>query len=176
MIRLTHLSGSMQGTSSTSPKAVIRIGRGADCDVRFDARLDARVSTHHAEIRFEDGNYVVVDVGSTNGTLVNGKLVRTHKLRSGDKIAFGAQGGPEVRFDIEEGFHRNGAQLGLSYPAQVPAQRRPPPELKASPAPAPPSQDAAALAREAQLRIAQARAGSQGQPSGQTMFIMADTF
>src|SRR5258708_7541004 len=101
MIRLTHLSGSLQGTSSTSPKAVIRIGRGADCDVRFDARLDARVSAHHAEIRFDNGHYLVVDTGSSNGTLVNGKMVKMHKLRSGDKIVFGAQGGPEVKFDID---------------------------------------------------------------------------
>jgi pSer/pThr/pTyr-binding forkhead associated (FHA) protein len=51
LIRITHLTGSLQGTASLSPKAVIRIGRGEDCDVRFDARLDAQVSTHHAEIR-----------------------------------------------------------------------------------------------------------------------------
>ncbi|HYS11562.1 MAG TPA: transglycosylase SLT domain-containing protein [Myxococcales bacterium] len=181
MIRITHLTGSLQGTASLSPKAVIRIGRGEDCDVRFDPRLDARVSTHHAEIRFEDGQYVVVDVGSTNGTLVNGKLVRTHKLRSGDKIAFGAQGGPEVRFDIEEGFRSNGASYGSAYAVQAAAAvapvRRPPPNLRPPPAvAAAPSQDAAELAREAQLRIAQARASSKGQPSGQTMFIMADTF
>jgi hypothetical protein len=120
---------------------------------------------------------MVVDVGSTNGTLVNGRLVRTHRLRCGDKIAFGAQGGPEVRFDIEDNFRRNGTPHGVSSPVQAPAVRRPPPDLGRAPAPSPaPSQDAAMLAREAQLRIAQARAGSKGQPSGQTMFIMADTF
>ena len=150
-----------------SPKAVIRIGRGEDCDVQFDARLDVRVSTHHAEIRFEGGHYVLIDVGSTNGTLVNGKLVRTHRLRSGDKIAFGAQGGPEVRFDVEESF-RNPRGNGSSLPLQMPA----PPRPEAYP---PPSQDAAALASEAQLRISRARAGSGGRSSGQTMFIMADT-
>jgi soluble lytic murein transglycosylase-like protein len=170
LIRLTHLSGSLQGTASMSPKAVIRIGRAADCDVRFDANRDTLVSTHHAEIRFQDGQYVVVDVGSTNGTLVNGKLVRTHALRSGDKIGFGAQGGPEVRFDIEEGFRMarmNGA--GALMQVQAPVARRPPPEVKG------PSPDAAALAREAQLKISQARARSGGQSSGQTMFIMADS-
>src|SRR6266851_5560693 len=102
MDRLTNISGSLRGTSSTSPKAVIRIGRGADCDVRFDARLDAKVSAHHAEIRFDNGYYLVVDTGSSNGTLVNGKLVRQQKLKSGDKIVFGAQGGPEVRFEIDD--------------------------------------------------------------------------
>ncbi len=167
MIRLTHLTGSLQGTASMSPKAVIRIGRGEDCDVQFDARLDVRVSTHHAEIRFEGGQYVLIDVGSTNGTLVNGRLVRTHRLRSGDKIAFGAQGGPEVRFDVEEGF-RSPRGNGSSLPLQMPA----PPRPEAYPAP---NQDAAALASEAQLRISRARAGSGGRSSGQTMFIMADT-
>src|SRR4051794_30259464 len=127
MIRLTHLSGSMQGTSSTSPKAVIRIGRGADCDVRFDARLDARVSTHHAEIRFDNGNYLVVDTGSSNGTLVNGKMVKQQKLRSGDKIVFGAQGGPEVRFEVDNtgafkavNVGSNGNQHGYGQPMQQP--------------------------------------------------------
>jgi soluble lytic murein transglycosylase-like protein len=167
MIRLTHLSGSLQGTASTSPKAVVRIGRGADCDVRFDARLDARVSTHHAEIRFDDGYYEVVDVGSSNGTLVNGKLVRQQKLRSGDKIVFGAQGGPEVKFEIADDS------------AFVSTGRRPAPQIQGySPQPMaqqPPANENVNYAEEAQQRIAQARVGSQGAPSGQTMFIMADT-
>jgi pSer/pThr/pTyr-binding forkhead associated (FHA) protein/soluble lytic murein transglycosylase-like protein len=178
MIRLTHLSGSMQGTASTSPKAVIRIGRGADCDVRFDARMDTRVSTHHAEIRFDNGNYLVVDTGSSNGTLVNGKMVKTQKLRSGDKIVFGAQGGPEVKFEIDNGAMRaqtpsgNGAVAPRGY-GQPPMQAygSPPPGRKELA----PSGDAASLAKEAQMKIAQARVMSGGQPSGQTMFIMADT-
>src|SRR5207244_1428681 len=179
MIRLTHLSGSMQGTSSTSPKAVIRIGRGADCDVRFDARLDTRVSTHHAEIRFDNGNYVVVDTGSSNGTLVNGKMVKTHKLRTGDRIVFGAQGGPEVKFEVEStGKFAAGnpggnghAQRGYGQPPGPLAYGAPPPGRKELA----PSGDAASLAKEAQMKIAQARVMSGGQPSGQTMFIMADT-
>ena len=183
MIRLTHLSGSMQGTSSTSPKAIIRIGRGNDCDVRFDARMDTRVSTHHAEIRFDNGNYLVVDTGSSNGTLVNGKMVKTHKLRSGDKIVFGAQGGPEVKFEIDNNAgagrsatpangNGNGAQRGYGQPMQAPvAYGAPPPGHKELA----PSGDAASLAKEAQQKIAQARVMSGGQPSGQTMFIMADT-
>ena len=178
MIRLTHLSGSMQGTSSTSPKAVIRIGRGADCDVRFDARLDSRVSTHHAEIRFDNGHYVVVDTGSSNGTLVNGKMVKTQKLRSGDKIVFGAQGGPEVKFEVDNtgkfaavNAGGNGASRGYGQPPAPVAYGAPPPGHKELA----PSGDAASLAKEAQMKIAQARVMSGGQPSGQTMFIMADT-
>jgi pSer/pThr/pTyr-binding forkhead associated (FHA) protein/soluble lytic murein transglycosylase-like protein len=178
MIRLTHLSGSMQGTSSTSPKAVIRIGRGADCDVRFDARLDARVSTHHAEIRFDNGNYLVVDIGSSNGTLVNGKMVKTQKLRSGDKIVFGAQGGPEVKFEVDNTgafkavghSNGNGAPRNYGQPAAPQAYGAPPPGHKELA-----SADATSLAKEAQMKIAQARVMTGGQSSGQTMFIMADT-
>ncbi len=189
MIRLTHLSGSLQGTSSTSPKAIIRIGRGTDCDVRFDARMDTRVSTHHAEIRFDDGNYFMIDT-SSNGTLVNGKMVKQQKLRSGDKIVFGAQGGPEVKFEIDNsmpagmgqsasaGGNGNGSARAYGQPLQQPVQGYgqpqgygPPPMAKQSG----PSKDAAALAQEAQLKISQARAMTGGQSSGQTMFIMADT-
>src|SRR5512140_1304343 len=139
MIRLTHLSGSLQGTASTSPKAVIRIGRGVDCDVRFDSRVDTRVSTHHAEIRFDNGHYVVVDTGSSNGTLVNGKMVKQQKLRSGDKIVFGAQGGPEVKFEVDNtgkfaavnaGGNGNGAPRGYGQPAAPVAYGAPPPGHK----------------------------------------------
>jgi hypothetical protein len=132
MVRLTHLSGSLQGTCSTSPKAVIRIGGGAACDVRFDPALDARVSAYHAEIRFSQGHYVIVDVGSSNGTLLNGKVVRQHRLRSGDRLRFGGQGGPEVRFEIDDSVsavqaysNSGNAQPGsqLIQPIAVPAQR-----------------------------------------------------
>src|SRR5258708_40217454 len=102
MGRLTQSSGSLRGTASTSPKAVIRIGRGADCDVRFDARLDAKVSAHHAEIRFDNGYYLVVDTGSSHGTLVNGKLVRQQELKPGDQIVFGPQGDHQRRFELDE--------------------------------------------------------------------------
>jgi hypothetical protein len=171
MIRLTHLTGSLRGTASTSPKAVIRIGRGADCDIRFDARLDTRVSTHHAEIRFDNGYYQLVDVGSSNGTLVNGKLVRQQKLRSGDKIAFGQQGGPEVTFEIDEnvGFSPPNANGRAFAPTPMQGYAQHPMQKPVS------SDDSADLAQEAQQKIAQARVMSGGQPSGQTMFIMADT-
>jgi soluble lytic murein transglycosylase-like protein len=185
MVRLTHLSGSLQGTSSMSPKAVIRIGRGAACDVRFDPQVDTRVSAYHAEIRFENGHYVVIDVGSSNGTLVNGKMVKQHRLRSGDKLRFGAQGGPEVRFDIDDSIgavraysNGTGAASGvyaspgaLAQPIAPPPRVTPPVQVAARA----PDKDAAALAAEAQQKIAMARAMSGAESSGQTMFIMADT-
>jgi Transglycosylase SLT domain/FHA domain len=182
VVRLTHLSGSLQGTCSMSPKAVIRIGRGAACDVRFDPQLDTRVSAYHAEIRFSQGHYVIVDVGSSNGTLLNGKIVRQHRLRSGDRLRFGAEGGPEVRFEIDDSveavqaYSMNG---GMRPPAPlIQPIAAPPPRMsqpQASPRPVGPDKDAAMLAAEAQQKIAMARAMSGAESSGQTMFIMADT-
>ncbi|TMB05043.1 MAG: FHA domain-containing protein [Deltaproteobacteria bacterium] len=184
MVRLTHLSGSLQGTSSMSPKAVIRIGRGAACDVRFDPQVDTRVSAYHAEIRFSKGHYVIVDVGSSNGTLLNGKMVRQHRLRSGDKLRFGAQGGPEVRFDIDDSmapvraYSNGGTATPVAFaPMAAPVSRAQPPMRPPPMAARPAAQDkdAAVLAQEAQQKIAMARAMSGAESSGQTMFIMADT-
>lgn len=185
MVRLTHLSGSLQGTSSMSPKAVIRIGRGAACDVRFDPQVETRVSAYHAEIRFSNGHYVIVDVGSSNGTLLNGKMVKEHRLRSGDRLRFGGQGGPEVRFDIDDSMaavraYSNGGMASAAFsPSMVaaPVARAQPPAAPPpmAPRPAAPDKDASALAAEAQQKIAMARAMSGAESSGQTMFIMADT-
>ena len=180
MIRLTHLSGSQRGTSSSSPKAVVRMGRGADCDVRFDANIDVKVSTHHAEIRFEDGTYFLIDVGSTNGTLINGKRVQRQKLRDGDKFHLGGEGGPEIQFQIDHApaMAGNGrgqpVQQGYSGQPQFAPQYQPPMAKKAPP---PPSEDkdVKQVAQEAQSKIAMARAMSGQQNSGQTMFIMASS-
>lgn len=67
-------------------KAITRIGRGADADIRLD---DPGVSRHHAEIRV--GHDVVIkDLGSTNGTYVNGTLVAEQPLRDGSVITIGS--------------------------------------------------------------------------------------
>ncbi len=183
MVRLTHISGSLQGSSSTSPKAVIRIGRGDNCDVRYNSAIDTKVSTNHAEIRFDGDTYMIADLGSSNGTLLNGKkLSKPMKLRDGDRIMFGA-GGPEAQFAIDNSMPgmAGGGGGAVGY-GQMPQQRPQmpmqggygqPPMAKPPPMAATPDKDAAQIAREAQQKINQARAMSGGQPSGQTMFIMA---
>src|SRR5437763_1583930 len=86
MIRITHLSGSLQGKTSTSAKPTLRVGRASDCDVRFDKQRDPKVSNHHAEFLLEDGCWFVVDTASTNGTLVEGRRVAKHRLRQGKEV------------------------------------------------------------------------------------------
>ncbi len=77
----------------TAPVTVL--GRGEDADVQLP---DGRVSRRHAEVRFEDGNYVIVDLGSTNGTLVNGVPVSRRQLLPSDRIGIG---GMTLVFDQE---------------------------------------------------------------------------
>jgi len=65
---------------------VTLLGRGTDCDLRL---VDAGVSRHHAELRVEDGQVVLVDLGSTNGTFVNGQPVRRFVLTDGTHVTLG---------------------------------------------------------------------------------------
>ena len=66
----------------------IAIGRMPDCDI---ALTDPNVSRHHAEVRPSGNEYVVVDVGSTNGTKVNGAWITgERRLHDGDEIIVGA--------------------------------------------------------------------------------------
>ncbi len=55
----------------------ISIGRLEDCNLIFD---DPNVSRHHAEIRPANGGFEIADLGSTNGTYVNGSRVPTSTL------------------------------------------------------------------------------------------------
>ena len=50
---------------------------------------DPNVSRRHAELRKDGDRWVLVDLGSTNGTSVNGKLSKEHVLKDGDRLAFG---------------------------------------------------------------------------------------
>lgn len=70
------------------------IGRLSTCDVVL---ADSNVSRKHAELRREGSRWLLVDLGSTNGTLVNGKLAREHPLEDGDRLSFGTS---EMVFEI----------------------------------------------------------------------------
>jgi pSer/pThr/pTyr-binding forkhead associated (FHA) protein len=66
------------------PKLVL--GRGPGVDVVFD---DAEMSRQHVAVEFTGGGFRLCDLGSTNGTLVNGTLVRARELAHGDRIEIG---------------------------------------------------------------------------------------
>ncbi len=64
-------------------KKRVLIGRGDDCDIKL---VSDRVSRHHCEILYKDGHYELRDLGSTNGTYVDGTRVTSTVLRSGAVI------------------------------------------------------------------------------------------
>ena len=63
-----------------------RIGRSSSCDLVLE---DDAVSRRHAEIALRGGVCVVRDIGSSNGTWVNGRAVQRARLRRGDELQLG---------------------------------------------------------------------------------------
>ena len=121
MLEIKILSGARAGQVDRFDKAVVVVGRHAVVDLRFSPERDLDVSGRHAEIRHSDGKYVVHDMGSTNGTYVNGKRVEGGggtELHEGDKVRFGANG-PEV-------------EIRTLVTGAVPAMARPPGKLMRS--------------------------------------------
>jgi hypothetical protein len=73
----------------------VLIGRSRDCDVTLE---DPNASRRHAELRNEDGRWIVTDLGSTNGVKVNGRRVEEAVLQPGDELALGLA---RLRFELE---------------------------------------------------------------------------
>jgi hypothetical protein len=64
------------------------IGRLADCRIQI---TDGNTSRHHAEIKRSGTGFVIADLGSTNGTFVNGaRVTADHRLADGDIVTVGA--------------------------------------------------------------------------------------
>lgn len=84
--RLTVIDGPEHG-AVYELKDVCLLGRALDCQVHIQ---DLAVSRRHARIARINGRFTVEDLGSGNGTFVNGKAVARHTLSSGDVIRVGA--------------------------------------------------------------------------------------
>lgn len=84
--RPAGVSGVFSSIHGAGP-AGLRVGRADDNDIVLD---DLLVSRHHAELReTKDGDYELVDLGSTNGTYVNGRRVESGVLKELDVVAIG---------------------------------------------------------------------------------------
>jgi hypothetical protein len=82
---LTIVQGGAARTFSLA-KPVVTLGRLPENDVVVD---DPGASRQHARINGGDGEFVLVDLGSTNGTLVNDQPVGERALDDGDRITIG---------------------------------------------------------------------------------------
>ena len=101
MIQIDHSgASSLAGTSKKYTSDVLVLGRRQDCDVVFDADRDRLVSGRHAEIASRDGKIHVRDLGSSNGTFVNGRgITSSRTVGPRDRIMLGPDG-PELRVEL----------------------------------------------------------------------------
>jgi S1-C subfamily serine protease len=98
--QIKFLSGARSGQVETFQKGYIELGRHPLSDLRFDPERDLDVSSQHAAIIRQGGAFVVRDLGSKNGTFVNGaRTTGDAVLRDGDVIRFGSQG-PTLEFHV----------------------------------------------------------------------------
>jgi two-component system, cell cycle response regulator len=103
---LTVITGNATG-QLFKLKATMTIGRAPTCEIRLE---DDGISRNHARVRCEGDEAWVEDLGSRNGTFVNGdKIEQLVKIGDGDKIQVGR--GTVLRFgfadSLDESFHEN---------------------------------------------------------------------
>lgn len=162
MIRLRQTFGAHAGRSYAFQQAIVRIGRMPDSDICFDAHADLDASGRHAEIRREGNGWILHDVGSRNGTFVNGQRVTRHALQDKDEVEFGS-GGPRLVVELVAAVAPSvmprpapvaaGAQTAAATPASKPPPPMAPPmarpdarTMAATPSSKPPPPSAAAEA------------------------------
>src|SRR6185369_15718279 len=100
-------------------------------DVAFDPDYDRDASGHHAELRNEGGAWVIVDLGSKNGTFVRGQRVDRLAVAGGEEITFGAKG-PRVRIDFTAA-PADAPKAPAPKPAPAPARPEPRPSAGSMP-------------------------------------------
>ena len=120
--QIVALSGPLAGRSFALGNAPLTFGRSEENAVLI---ASPRASRRHAEIRFEGGAYLIYDLGSSNGTLLNGQPTRSAALRPGDSFTIG---------DESFRFEQTVAALGSTLLAPPPSASPVPP----APAPLPP--------------------------------------
>ncbi|MCA1593189.1 MAG: GGDEF domain-containing protein [Acidobacteria bacterium] len=103
---LVFLGGELMAAPIPLDRDEVILGRALEADVRVN---DARASRMHARISTErdahtgETRYRVTDLGSTNGTLLNGQTVRDALLEDGDKLTVGEQ---LLRFELLDDIDR----------------------------------------------------------------------
>jgi len=80
---LVFLSGPMMGKMHHLSSGLVVVGRAADIEVPIS---DPSISRRHCQIEFSNGKTFIRDLGSTNGTFVNGARITEKELRDGDKV------------------------------------------------------------------------------------------
>lgn len=85
-VPMAHLRESSTGRVYTLNSATTVLGRETNCNIVLP---DANASRQHAQITYNNGLWLVNDLGSTNGTFVNNQEITTREIHSGDVITIG---------------------------------------------------------------------------------------
>lgn len=99
---IDHVAGARRGQrQELEADKRIRFGRHPDCEVAFDPHRDIDASSRHAELRPLPNGWVLVDIGSSNGTYVDGHRVTEAAVAANTPLdlLFGP-GGPRVRLFV----------------------------------------------------------------------------
>src|SRR4051794_15834890 len=86
MYKLMVIAGPNRGSSYAAQKGEISIGRQAGNVIVLQS---SKVSKKHCMITISDEGVTVQDLGSSNGTFVNGTLTKHRKIKPGDRISIG---------------------------------------------------------------------------------------
>lgn len=114
----TYLIGPNKGEQALFHQSAISVGRAAD-NMLCLGDSARRVSSHHAEIIRRGEQFVLRDLGSTNGTMINGRRVMVSELEHDDLIEFGA-GGPLLRFGVADDKNQHQTELDRVSATPVP--------------------------------------------------------
>jgi pSer/pThr/pTyr-binding forkhead associated (FHA) protein len=87
-VKVMLVSGPAAGAGFAIDRERVIIGRGPGVDRAFD---DPAMSRQHAAVEFSGQGFRIRDLGSTNGTIVNGETVQSAELRQGDRIEIGGR-------------------------------------------------------------------------------------
>lgn len=127
MWTLRFISGKYQGGEfPLRPNREIVIGRSSDLDMVL---VEDMVSRKHAKIATDDGSISIQDLGSTNGTFVNGEKIRTVRLKEGDRILIGTSIIKLVATNSETPQSPSLSETEARSKMQVTANRRPEPKM-----------------------------------------------
>jgi len=119
-VKLVVIGGKSAGKEIPVPGPKFFIGRSEDCQLRPQTDL---VSRHHCVILAEEGFVAVRDLGSKNGTLVNGEMIRTEReLKTGDHLKVGPLEF-EVRLSVQVGGKKKPKVQSVGEAAARTAQR-----------------------------------------------------
>ena len=90
--------GSEQVPEQSFQKGLILVGRDAfECDIAFDGERYPMVSRKHAELRWHEGKWLLVDLNSSYGTYLNGQRIAVPtQIATGNRLQFG-QDGPVIK-------------------------------------------------------------------------------